>query len=65
MKNTKDHPKYWDLHKEIYCDELDSLDNEIRDIIVSEPNDSTTIRFNCNIDRLVMEKIQESNLQDE
>ncbi len=65
MSNKKDHPKYWDLHKEIYFNELDSLDIEIRDIIMSKPNDSTTIRFNCKIDRLVMEKIKESDVDDD
>jgi len=65
MTDLKNHPTYWDLHKKIYCDELDTLDHEIRDIIMTQPNDSTTIRFNCNIDRLVMEQIKESDSQAE
>ena len=57
--NTKD--KYWDIHKEIYFNELDSLEFEIRDIIMNKPHDSTTIRFNSKIDKMVEDRLQESN----
>ena len=61
MIKYKDHPKYWVLHKEVYYNELDSLDDEIRDIIMNKPHDSSTRIFNTRIDRLVIEKIQESD----
>jgi len=61
MIKYKDHPKYWVIHKEVYYNELDSLDEEIRDIVTNKPYDSSTRIFNTRIDRLVIEKIQESN----
>ena len=61
MIKYKEHPKYWVIHKEVYYNELDSLDNEIRDIIVNKPYDSSTRIFNSRVDRLVVEKIKESD----
>jgi hypothetical protein len=61
MKTPERDPKYWDIHKELYFNELDTLDFEIRDIIMSKPNDSTTIRFNCKIDKMVMDYLKESD----
>ena len=63
MIKYKEHPKYWVIHKEVYYNELDSLDDEIRDIITNKPQDSSTRIFNTRIDRLVIEKIQESDIQ--
>jgi len=65
IKDIKLHPKYWDTHKKIYFNELDSLDNEIRDAVTSKPQGSTAARFNRKIDRLVFEILQESNLDTE
>ena len=59
----KDHPQYWSIHKEIWTDELDTLDDEIRDIIMTSPYDSATRSFNVRIDRLVSDKLKESNNQ--
>ncbi len=61
IKDIKFHPKYWDTHKEIYFNELDSLDNEIRDIVMNKPHDPCTVRFNSKIDKMVEENLQESN----
>ena len=61
MIKYKEHPKYWVIHKEVYYNELDSLDEEIRDIVMNKPHDSSTRIFNTRIDRLVIEKIKESN----
>jgi hypothetical protein len=58
---TEQHPKYWDFHKEIWVDELETLDEEIRDIVMTKPLDSCTLRFNSKIDKMVMERIKESN----
>jgi tRNA G10 N-methylase Trm11 len=63
MIKYKEHPKYWVIHKEVYYNELDSLDEEIRDIVTNKPYDSSTRIFNTRIDRLVIEKIQESDIQ--
>ena len=63
MIKYKEHPKYWVIHKEVYYNELDSLDEEIRDIVTNKPYDSSTRVFNTRIDRLVIEKIQESDIQ--
>jgi len=59
----KDHPQYWSIHKQIWTDELDTLDEEIRDIVMTSPYDSTTRSFNIRIDRLVFDKIKESDNQ--
>jgi hypothetical protein len=53
--------KYWDTHKKIYFDELDTLDIEMRSIIMSKPTDSTTVRFNSKIDKMVEAHLKESN----
>ena len=61
INDVKSHPKYWDTHKETYFNELDSLDDEIRDIVMSKPNDSCTLRFNSKVDKIVKENLKESN----
>ena len=61
MIKYKDHPKYWVIHKEVYYNELDSLDDEIRNIVTNKPYDSSTQNFNTMINRLVVEKIKESD----
>jgi len=63
MKVDKQHPKYWDIHKEIYNSEIDSLDFEIRDIVMNNPHSNTTIRFNDSVDKLIQEAIEESDKQ--
>jgi len=63
MTNIKNHPKYWDFHKEIWVDELETLHEEIRDIVMTMPYDSCTVRFNSKIDRMVADRIKESNNQ--
>ena len=57
----KQHPKYWDFHKEIWVVELETLDDEIRDIVMTKPLDSCTLRFNSKIDKMVEDLLQESN----
>ena len=65
IQDIKSHPKYWQLHKEIYFNELDTLDFEIKDIIVNTPHSGTARRFNKSVDRMINERIQESNNQTE
>lgn len=59
ITNIKNHPKYWDWHKEIYFNQLDSLDDDARELITSKPNDIMTIKFHEDIDRKVSLKIKE------
>ena len=61
IKELKQTTKYWQIHKEIYFNELDCLDIEIRGIVMTLPHDPTTMRFNCKIDKLVLNRLQESN----
>ena len=63
MIKYKEHPKYWAIHKEVYYNELDSLDDEIRDIITNKPQGSSTRVFNSKVDRLVEDKIKESDIE--
>ncbi len=53
--------KYWKLHKEIYFDELDTLDLEIKDIIINKPHGGTAKRFNRSVEALIVERVKESN----
>lgn len=63
IKELRQTTKYWQIHKEIYFNELDCLDDEIRSIVMTLPHDPTTMRFNSKIDKLVLESLQESNNQ--
>jgi len=63
MSNIKDHPQYWDLHKQVYFQELDTLDEEIKSIIINKPDGGTAIRFNSSVDRIIKERVKESNNQ--
>ena len=61
IKDIKYHPKYWHLHKEIYNDEFDSLDSRIREDIQRNPFSHDARVFNDRINRLVEDKVKESN----
>ena len=66
MKNNPKaggHPLYWQFHKEIYFNEFDSLDDDIRDDIQRNPTSNDARRFNDKVNRLVSDKIKESNNQ--
>ena len=43
--------------------EIDSLDFEIRDIVMNNPHSNTTIRFNDSVDKLIQDAIEESDKQ--
>ena len=60
-KDIKSHPKYWHLHKEIYNYEFDSLDSQIREDIQRNPSSHDARVFNDRINRLVEDKVKESN----
>ena len=59
--NINRNTQYWNVHKEIYNEELDSLDAEIIDVIINKPNSGTAFRFNSKIDKMVSDILQESN----
>ena len=61
IKDIKSHPKYWQIHKKIYYNEFDSLDNGIREDIQRNPTSHDARVFNNRIDRLVSDEIKESN----
>ena len=61
VNNIKTHPKYWDFHKEVYNSEIDSLDEEIRHMVLGKPYSSEASKFNDRVDRLIADKIEESN----
>ena len=63
IKDIKSHPSYWQLHKEIYFDEFDTLDFEIKDIITNSPHSATARRFNKSVERMIVQRLQESNIQ--
>ena len=55
------HPMYWEYHKQIYYNEFDSLDNEVREDIQRNPTSNDARRFNDRVDRLVSEKLNDSD----
>lgn len=63
IKDIKSHPKYWHFHKEVYYNEFDSLDNQIREDIQRNPTSHDARVFNNRVNKLVADKIKESNNQ--
>ncbi|MAH44946.1 hypothetical protein CMI37_03905 [Candidatus Pacearchaeota archaeon] len=61
IKDYRKDDKYWKLHKEIYFDELDTLDFEIKNIIINNPHSGTAKRFNKNVEVLIAERLKESD----
>jgi len=63
IKNIKTHPKYWHFHKEVYYNEFDSLDDDIREDIQRNPSSHDARIFNDRVNRLVSDKIKDSDNQ--
>ena len=63
IKNIKTHPKYWHFHKEVYYNEFDSLDDDIREHIQRNPSSHDARIFNDRVNRLVSDKIKDSDNQ--
>ena len=61
IKDIKSHPQYWHIHKEIYYNEFDCLDNEVRESIQNNPESNDARRFNTRVNRLVSSRIKESH----
>ena len=35
--NIKSHPDYWNTHKDIWQEEYDNLNSQVRDVVMNEP----------------------------
>ena len=55
--NIKTHPDYWKIHKSIWQQECDNLPAREREIIMNEPHDSMTRRFNKRVAEAVERKL--------
>ena len=49
--------KYWSIHKEVYMDEFDKLDNEIASIVQAKPYSPEARLFNEKVEKAVEEKL--------
>lgn len=52
--------RYWDIHKEVYTDELDELDPEIRNTVLTKPLSREAKLFNDKIDKVIETKLKEN-----
>ena len=52
--------RYWDIHKDVYQSHLDELDDDIRDIVLNDPNADETTHFYDKIEREVQEKLKKT-----
>lgn len=51
---------YWNIHKEVYTDELDELDPEIRNTVLTKPLSHEAKLFNDKIDKVIETKLKEN-----
>ena len=58
MKELKFHPAYWKLHKKFYNEELNKLDVDIADTVMSKPHSDEAQQ----LERKVNGRIQKSLL---
>jgi len=49
--------KYWNIHKEVYMDEFDKLDNEIASIVQGQPYSPEARLFNEKVEKAVKDKL--------
>lgn len=56
-KQTMKDSKYWSIHKEVYMDEFDKLDNEIASIVQTKPYSPEARLFNEKVEKAVKEKL--------
>ena len=50
---------YWTLHKELWQEESDKLDSAIQKKIMNDPLCDEARHFNCRLDILIKEKIDD------
>ena len=55
--NIKNHPEYWNVHKEIWQQEYDELAQPVRDSITNDPYSKETKNFNSKIHKLIERKV--------
>ena len=48
---------YWNIHKEVYMDEFDKLDNEIASIVQTKPYSPEARLFNEKVEKTIKEKL--------
>ena len=58
METYKQHPNYWLLHKKIWTEEFNSLDNEISRKVVDDPDCDESIQ----LDQRVCKRIEQALL---
>jgi hypothetical protein len=51
-------PAYWPVHKEVYQDLLDELDEEVRDIVLKDSNSLESVNFNKKVNEEVERRIE-------
>ena len=57
MPTIKSHPDYWNTHKDIWQEEYDNLDPQVRDVVTNEPYSREARMLNLKVDRLIERKL--------
>ena len=55
--NPNSHPDYWNAHKEIYPQEFDNLDPQVREIIRNDPQSRESRMLDSKVDKLIERKL--------
>tara|TARA_B100000287_G_C20478822_1_gene720304 strand:+ start:475 stop:660 length:186 start_codon:yes stop_codon:yes gene_type:complete len=53
--------KYWDIHKEVYMDELDKLDPEIAKIVQTKPLSQEAKLFTDKVEAAITVRLKENS----
>jgi len=53
--------RYWDIHKEVYMDELDKLDSDIRDAVLTKPLSQEAKLFSDSIEKAIKVRLKENS----
>mgnify|MGYP003312651658 CR=1 FL=1 len=57
MHTIKSNPDYWNPHKDIWQEEYDNLDPQVRDVVTNEPYSREARMLNLKVDRLIERKL--------
>jgi cytochrome c-type biogenesis protein CcmH/NrfG len=49
---------YWDIHKAVYQDQLDELDDDVRQIVLDNPQTQEAKHFNVKVKDKVQEQMK-------
>ena len=55
--NIKSHPDYWNTHKDIWQEEYDNLNSQVRDVVMNEPYSREARMLNLKVDKLIERKL--------